>query len=32
MDAPSEIREGLEQQTISLFRNLLESSGGKVDF
>ena len=31
VDAPIEIREGLEQQTISLFRSLLESSGSKVD-
>ena len=30
-DFPIRIREGLEQQTISLFRSLLESSGGKVD-
>jgi hypothetical protein len=30
-DFPIGIREGLEQQTISLFRSLLESSGGKVD-
>ncbi len=30
-DFPIGIREGLGQQTISLFRSLLESSGDKVD-
>ena len=30
-DFPIRIRDGLEQQTISLFRSLLEFSGGKVD-
>lgn len=29
-DFPIGIRKGLEQQTISLFRSFLESSGGKV--
>jgi hypothetical protein len=30
-DFPIGIREGLEQQTVSIFRSFLESSGGKVD-
>ena len=30
-DFPIRIRDGLEHQTVSLFRRLLESSGGKVD-
>lgn len=30
-DVPTGIREGLKRQTTSLFRSLLESSGGKVD-
>lgn len=30
-DFPIEIRKGLEQQTISLFRSFLELSDGKVD-
>jgi len=31
IDLPIEIREGLEEQTISLFRSFLELSDGKVD-
>ena len=31
MDGPLSTRKGLEWQTISLFRSVLEFSGGKVD-
>lgn len=30
-DVPVKVQDGLEQQTISLFRSFLKSSGGKVD-